>query len=130
VNVGLPARILIGLALLAIAFTAGWRVCNDRRDAQLLEQERADRALADQQRKLVEALALELANDRAKKKAKDRIITQEVTRYVEVTPAPDRVVLPGAWRVRHDAAATGDPGLATGRSAGVAVRSADPAAGH
>lgn len=126
----LPARILIVIGLLMIGSVIGWRACDDHRDAQLLEQERADRKLADQQRKRVEALALDLANERAKKKGKDRIITQEVTRYVEITPAADRVVLPGTWRVRHDAAATGDPGIAAGRPAGRTGRPADPAADH
>lgn len=40
---------------------------------------------------------------------KDRIITKEITRYVQVTPPDQRCVLPGTFRVRHDAAATGVP---------------------
>ena len=40
---------------------------------------------------------------------KDRLITKEITRYVDVTPAHQRCTLPGTWRVRHDAAATGMP---------------------
>lgn len=37
----------------------------------------------------------------------NRVITKEVTRYVEVTKPADRCDLPATWRVRHDAAATG-----------------------
>lgn len=54
-----------------------------------------------------EALAAENGTLRAAQAPKDRIITREVLRYVEVTPPDSRVVLPGTWRVRHDAAAAG-----------------------
>lgn len=56
---------------------------------------------------------------------KNRIITKEVIRYETVVPADLRCDLPGAWRVRHDAAATGEPvdpgaaGLADGGAAPV-----------
>lgn len=40
---------------------------------------------------------------------RDRAITKEVIRYVQVTPPADRCLLPGPWRLRHDAAATGNP---------------------
>lgn len=56
---------------------------------------------------LGDSLAAENATLRAAQVPKDRIITREVLRYVEVTPPDRRVVLPGTWRVRHDAAATG-----------------------
>jgi len=46
---------------------------------------------------------------RAQQAPKDRLITKEITRYVDVTPAALRCTLPGSWRVRHDAAATGLP---------------------
>jgi len=46
---------------------------------------------------------------RAQKEPKERLITKEIATYVEVTPADQRCSLPGTWRVRHDAAATGIP---------------------
>lgn len=52
------------------------------------------------------ALNLDLETRQA---PKDRLITKEITRYVEITPDADRRVLPGTFRVRHDAAATGIP---------------------
>lgn len=61
------------------------------------------------------ALAAENEKLRADQAPKDRIITQEITRYVQVTPADQRCTLPGTFRVRHDAAATGQtPATATG----------------
>lgn len=59
-------------------------------------------------------LAADLATARAAQEPKDRIITKEITRYVQVTPAAQRCALPGTWRVRHDAAATGIPAPAEG----------------
>lgn len=54
-------------------------------------------------------LAADIATARAAQAPQDRIITKEITRYVQVTPPAQRCVLPGTWRVRHDAAATGIP---------------------
>lgn len=61
---------------------------------------------------------------RAAQTPMDRIITKEVIRYVQITPPALRVVLPGTWRLRHDAAATGDPALA--EAGPVAAGTADP----
>lgn len=44
---------------------------------------------------------------RALREANARVITKEVTRYVQVTPPAQRAVLPGTWRLRHDLAARG-----------------------
>lgn len=71
------------------------------------------------------AVATEIEATRADQATKDRIITKEVVRYVQVTPPADRCTLPGTWRLRHDAAAIGvplDPGagpLAAGADAPV-----------
>ena len=46
---------------------------------------------------------------RASSAPKERLITKEITRYVDVTPVDQRCTLPGSWRLRHDAAATGEP---------------------
>lgn len=67
-------------------------------------------------------LAGDLEHHETKQKPKDRIITKEVFRYVEVTPIADRVVLPSTWRVRHDAAASGEPA----DPASLAVGAGDP----
>mgnify|MGYP000001650180 CR=1 FL=1 len=76
----------------------------------------------------VDALALQLAKARAARVATDRVITQEVTRYVEVTAPSDRCTLPGTWRVRHDLAATGGDPAAAGGLAGGAEPVTDAAA--
>jgi hypothetical protein len=54
-------------------------------------------------------LAAENDRYRAAQAPKDRIITKEVARYVQVTNPADRCRLPGTWRVRHDLSATGEP---------------------
>ena len=54
-------------------------------------------------------LGTDLASARTAQAPKDRTITREITRYVSVTPADQRCTLPGSWRLRHDAAATGIP---------------------
>lgn len=57
----------------------------------------------------VDSLSDELEKLRARKQGKDRIITKEVIRYEQVTKPDERCTLPAAWRVLHDAAATGEP---------------------
>lgn len=56
---------------------------------------------------VADTLSAENAALRSHQAPKDRIITKEITRYVEITPADQRCTLPGTWRLRHDAAATG-----------------------
>lgn len=58
---------------------------------------------------VADGLADENAKLRSAQEPKDRLITKEITRYVQVTPRADRCTLPGTWRLRHDAAATGTP---------------------
>ena len=74
-----------------------------------LESERLATALLDRKRRHVDALGLQLAQAKAARAGRDHIIIQEVYRYEHVTPAADRCTLPGAWRLRHDLAATGEP---------------------
>lgn len=57
-------------------------------------------------------LTAENAALRARQEPKNRIITKEITRYVEIVKPDQRCTLPGPWRLRHDAAATGDPSIA------------------
>ncbi|UCV02299.1 hypothetical protein [Dechloromonas denitrificans] len=71
-------------------------------------------------------LAEENTQLRTAQAPKDRIIAQEITRYVQVTPPAQRCTLPGTWRLRHDAAATGQP--APTEAGPVVDGSADPVA--
>lgn len=76
------------------------------------ENLQAARALATQVQALQDkADLLTTANTllRGQKTPKDRLITKEITRYADLTPSDQRCTLPGTWRVRHDAAATGIP---------------------
>lgn len=73
---------------------------------------------------IADNLADENAKLRADQAPKDRIITKEITRYVEVTPPDQRCTLPGTWRLRHDAAATGQP--ADPQAGPLATGAADP----
>lgn len=61
---------------------------------------------------------------RAAQDTKDRLITREITRYVEVTPHDLRCRLPGAFRLLHDAAAAGTPTAAEAGPLAAAI--ADP----
>lgn len=119
--------IILPITFLA-GFSAGWSVYSDRQDAKVLQQvvqavEKKDAAQQD-----VDQLAIDQATTLATQAVKDRIITREVIRYVQVTPAADRCTLPGTWRVRHDAAATGDPAQTTGVAADAANPVADDTA--
>lgn len=88
-----------------------------------LETERLAAAVLKLKQSKVAALDLALASANAARLGRDRTIIQEVVRYEQVAPAADRCTLPGAWRLRHDLAATGesaDPArLAAGGSAPV-----------
>lgn len=74
----------------------------------------------------IDALAADLETARAIQKPKDRIITREVIRYEQVVPADRRCLLDGAWRVRHDAAATGDPSSLMAEAASLADGRTEP----
>jgi len=69
-------------------------------------------------------LAEQNAALRSAREAQDRVITKEITRYVETTPAAIRCRLPGTFRLLHDAAATGQPAFAA--SGPLADAAADP----
>ena len=97
----------------------GW----DYRDGKVAQEkldivEEADKQLEEITTE-AEALKTQLSALRSSAQVKDRIITKEVTRYVEVTPADQRCTLPGTWRVLHDAAATGIPSEAEAGSMAV-----------
>lgn len=75
----------------------------------------------------VDTIAADLQAARAAQRPRDRIITKEVVRY-ETLPADRRCTLDGAWRLLHDAAATGAPADTARVVAGDAPAVADAAA--
>lgn len=91
-----------------IGLAGGWFLHADRVAAGQLKTAQASIQKTAEGKAAGDALATRQAEAAATQATKDRIITKEVIRYVEVTPAADRCTLPGTWRVRHDAAATGD----------------------
>lgn len=103
---------LVGVALFVTGYSHGRHVAaGDAARAQL------DTALAYageivRNQGEAERLAAENTALRAAQAPRDRIIAQEIVRYVQVTPPVLRCTLPGTWRLRHDAAATGLPGAA------------------
>ncbi len=77
----------------------------------------ADEIVARQGR--ADTLAADLETERAKRIPKNRTITREAIRYVELPP-DRRCTLDPAWRLLHDAAATGEPADAARVVAGAA----------
>lgn len=107
----------------------GHRAEFNARAAADLAAERLAEALAADKRKRIDRLALDLEHARAQRHVVYRTITQEVARYVDVTPAADRCTLPGTWRLRHDLAAAGQTAADAARvAAGAAGPVADAAA--
>jgi hypothetical protein len=91
-----------------------------------LDQQRLDDAIAyaDEivaRQGVADTLAADLETERAKRIPKNRTITREVIRYVELHP-DRRCTLDPAWRLLHDAAATGEPA----DTARVVTGAADP----
>lgn len=75
----------------------------------------------------VDALAADLEAERQLRTPKNRTITREVVRYVEL-PAARRCTLDPAWRLLHDAAARGEPADPARLAAADAAPVADAAA--
>lgn len=118
-----PWIIIFWIATLGAAALGGWSMRGDHEDAKRLTAIALAASKKDSVQQAVDRSAADQANAAAAQAVKDRIITREVIRYVQVTPIADRCTLPGTWRVRHDAAATGRPaesaGLADGQAAPV-----------
>ena len=74
-----------------------------------------------EQQARADVLAAALERERTGRAAQNKTITREVVRYVEI-PSDRRCTLDGAWRLLHDAAATG----ALANTADVAADRADP----
>lgn len=101
---------------------AGW-LGWDYRDGKVAQEQLAvAKAYADwaeQEKEKADQLDSELSATRSAQAPRERLITKEITRYVQVTPPAQRCTLPGTWRVRHDAAATGVPIDAESGSVGI-----------
>lgn len=132
--------IAIAAAAIAIAsFGAGWTINGWRSDAKIASIERnvanerahaAEVAQKEQARMqaATDSLFAQLEAERAKVKVKDRIIIKEVVRYEQIVPIDRRVELDGAWRVLHDAAASGEPAETSTISDGTASPVTDASA--
>lgn len=105
-----PWVLIIWFSTFALGIAGGWSLRGDHEDAARLRTYVAAVEKKDADQVTVDRLETEQTSANADQAVKDRIITREVIRYVQVTPAAARCTLPGTWRVRHDAAATGQPG--------------------
>ncbi len=108
---GLKAAVngLLLITLLLGAYQHGRHV----KAGEVAEEQRQQLAtikrLQEERQAKADELALLNAARRAEAAPREKLITKEVLRYVDVTPPADRCTLPGTWRVRHDAAARGMP---------------------
>jgi type II secretory pathway pseudopilin PulG len=103
----LLAALVVAIALAVGGYFFGRHVRDGEIAQQMID---AMNTLADQVREAqgkADDLSKELSAQRSAATKNNRLITREITRYVEVTPATDRVLLPDTWRVRHNLAATG-----------------------
>lgn len=94
---------------LLIAFVGGWQVRGWVASADQLHVSEQNRRAEGQAQQRTDQLAGRLENERSKQATRDRIITQDIASYDQITPATHRCNLPATWRLRHDAAATGTP---------------------
>jgi hypothetical protein len=119
--------ILLLCAVLTASHLTAYHMGRNAEDGAKLDQALAYAAEIVERQGKVDALAADLEAERAKRTPKNRIITKEVIRYVEL-PADRRCTLDPAWRLLHDAAATGEPADAARVAAGDAEPVADAAA--
>lgn len=119
--------VFVVLAVLVVSHLGAYLVGKRGNDAALLDQAIAYAGEIVERQGRVDSLAEELAAEQAKKAPKARLITKEVVRY-ESLPADRRCDLDSAWRVLHDAAATGEPPEPARLAAGAAPPVGDAAA--
>ena len=119
--------ILLLCAVLTASHLTAYHMGRNADAAAKLDQALAYAADIVERQGRVDALAAELEAERAKRIPKNRIITKEVVRYAQL-PADRRRELDPAWRVLHDAAATGEPADPARMAAGAAEPVADAAA--
>lgn len=117
-----------GVAIVVVAILFGtYQFGRHVKTGEVAEQQRQQveeiTRLKEQRQVKADELALANAARRDEAAPREKLITREVTRYVQVTKPADRCNLPGTWRLRHDAAATGVPIAAEAGPVGL-----DPAA--
>ena len=120
------AALLLAAVLTASHLTA-YHMGRNAEDGAKLDQALAYAAEIVERQSKVDALAVELETERAKRIPKNRTITREVVRYAQL-PADRRCTLYPAWRLLHDAAATGEPADPARVATGAAEPVADAAA--
>lgn len=98
---------LLGVLLFCLGHFHGVDTAEKAQAEKLLDATLAYAERIGELEDLGQSLTAENASLRAAQAPKERVVTREVFRYVEVTPPDRRVVLHGTWRVRHDAAAAG-----------------------
>ena len=119
--------ILLLCAALTTSHLTAYHMGRRAEDRAKLDQALAYAAEIVERQGKVDALATDLEAERAKRIPKNRIITREVVRYAQL-PADRRCTLDPAWRLLHDAAATGEPADTARVVAGDAEPVADAAA--
>ena len=123
-NVKWAVALLVAIAIGLAAYHHGRHV----RTGELAQVER-DTAIAYaagivERQQTADALATQNAALLAAQSGKDKIITQEIVKYEFIAPPRLRCTLPGAFRLLHDAAATGHPTAA--ETGPLDAASADP----
>lgn len=103
-----PSILLLWLLTLLLAAIGGWSLHSDHQAAQKLDQVEQAQKKTTATQDVVDGQAEVNAAQAAKQEQKDHVIIKEVIRYEKVTQPAQRCNLPGTWRVRHDAAATGN----------------------
>lgn len=123
-----PWPLLAWIVTLAAAVAGGWQLRGDHEAAKQLKIAEANASALKVKQDQVTALSADLETARAAQSGKNRVITREVARYVEITPPDRRCTLDGRWRLLHDGAATGEPADTARLVAGQADPVADAAA--
>ena len=106
-RVALTLAFLVALSIGSYLF--GRHVLAGEIAAQQLDDALQYARLVRQAQGASDALAAELEAARAARAPRERIIIREVSRYEQIVSADRRCMLDGAWRLLHDAAATGTP---------------------
>lgn len=125
-------RWIAGVLLLAGLLLASYQHGRQTMAGEVAREQRDNERLAAAQiaakQRRIDALFASLEAARTAQKPKDRIITKEIIKYETTVPADRRCALDGAWRVLHDAAATGQPANPSSLVAGAAPAVTDATA--
>ncbi|MDX9716266.1 MAG: hypothetical protein RBT67_02730 [Thauera sp.] len=117
----------VSLITLALTHGAAWFAGRGSLDNKRLSDALAYAEVLVEQQDKADVFAAALERERAGRAAQNKTITREVIRYVELPPER-RCDLDGAWRLLHDAAATGTPAETADVAAGQAEPVTDAAA--